>query len=252
MTLPRALYDGLLAEVYDDYTAADDRTDVQLWDRLAAENPGPVLELGCGTGRVLLPLAESGRPVEGLDASADMLARCRALAQARGLAPILHRADMVDFALNRRFGLIFCAAGTFTLLAEPGAMEAALARARAHLAPGGLLALAMDAPGPASDAAVVARDMTRESDGARLRCILDPLESECDEVQRWHMTNEVALSDGTIRRDAAEIAFRRPTPSRFAAMLRAAGFREVALRDAQGAGELHVRDSTYLALARVG
>jgi SAM-dependent methyltransferase len=250
MTLPRALYDGLLAEVYDDYTDANGRDDVRLWDRLAADSDGPVLELGCGTGRVLLPLLAQGQPVEGLDNSADMLARCRARGKEFGLAPVLHQADMTDYAMDRRFGLIFCAAGTFTLLADPGAMEAALERARTHLATGGLLALAMDASGSRTETAVVVRDLRRGSDGARLRCILDPHPNKSDEVARWQMTNEVTLADGTVRRDTADIAFRRPAPSRFADMLRAAGFSRVELRGAAGAGEMREGDETYLALAR--
>ncbi|TFL16345.1 class I SAM-dependent methyltransferase [Jannaschia formosa] len=252
MPLPRALYDGLLAEVYDDYTDADNRDDLVLWHRLCGEGHGVKLELASGTGRILLPLLAEEYPVEGLDNSADMLARCRDRGTEMGLAPVLHEADMTTFTLGRRYGLIFCAAGSLTLLAEPGQMEAALERSREHLEPGGQLALAMDAPAKPATGKVLARDMRRDGDGARLRCILDPLPDANPEVARWRMTNEVVPPDGATRRETADIAFRRPAPHTFADMLRARGFADVTLMDAHGTGPIRAGEEAYLALARAG
>lgn len=252
ITPPRALYDGLLAEVYDDYTDADDRDDLAFWSRLAADCGGAALELACGTGRLLIPMLAEGHRVEGIDNSADMLARCRLLAQEMGVAPVLTHADMTEFALNRRFGLIFCAAGSLTLLAEPGQMEAALDRARAHLAPRGLLALAMDRPGPQATGTVIARDLRRARDGARLRCILDPLPDENTEVTRWRMTNEVVTPNGPTRHDTTEIAFRRPDPKRFVDMLRAQNLRDIRFLDGTGTGPFRAEDGGYVVLARAG
>lgn len=246
----RALYDGLLSQVYDDHTAQDRRDDLGLWARLAAAAPGPGLELGCGTGRVLLPLLRSGLQVEGLDNSADMLARCWTRAVAEGLRPELHLAEMTNFRLGRRFAFAFCAAGSFTLLAGRGEMEAALAALRVHLVPGGLLALAMDAPGPAAESPVLARDIQRPGDGARLRCLLAPRPCAEPEVARWVMTNEVIRADGAAVRDTRPIAFRRPAPDALAARLEDAGFEGVELLDAAGARPLRLGEETYLALAR--
>lgn len=53
------------------------RRDVPFWRRLASKSPGPVLELGCGTGRVTVPLAREGVRIVGVDRSAEMLARAR-------------------------------------------------------------------------------------------------------------------------------------------------------------------------------
>lgn len=169
-----------------------------------------------------------------------------------GLAPVLHRADMATFALDRQFGLIFCVAGSLTLLAEPGQMEAALDRSRAHLAPSGVLALAMDAPGPQVTGAVIARDLRREPDGARLRCILDPLPDANPELARWRMSNEVIAQDGGALRETVDIAFRRPDPARFADMLHVAGFRDITLMDETGTSRIRENEETYLVLARPG
>ena len=64
-----------LAEIYDAVYA--DRDDHAFWAAVAPDD-GTILELACGTGRVLLPLARAGREIVGLDLSAQMLARCRA------------------------------------------------------------------------------------------------------------------------------------------------------------------------------
>ncbi len=70
-----------LAAIYDAIYA--DRDDAGFWQAMAAAaGGGPILELGCGTGRVLLPLARAGFEITGLDLSAQMLERCRAKLQA--------------------------------------------------------------------------------------------------------------------------------------------------------------------------
>lgn len=119
--------------------------DVGFLGRLAGEVGGPVLELGCGTGRVAIPLAEAGFEVVGLDLSAPMLAI--ADAKRRSLPSDVRRrvrfveADMRDFRLRRRFGLAFAAFRAFQHLLEPADQRAALAAVRRHLRPGGLLVL---------------------------------------------------------------------------------------------------------------
>ena len=72
-------------EGWDDYAAYYDwenaqtvgRRDILFWQRMAAPVAGPVLELGCGTGRVAIPLAKAGATVFGIDRSASMLDRGR-------------------------------------------------------------------------------------------------------------------------------------------------------------------------------
>jgi SAM-dependent methyltransferase len=99
---------------------------------LAARNPGPTLELGCGTGRLLLPLARAGHPVLGLDTSIPMLARAR---QALGAEPPHVRrkaslivADMTSFALApAHFALTLVGYNTWML--PPLSMRCAPSRA---------------------------------------------------------------------------------------------------------------------------
>lgn len=158
---------------------------------------------------------------------------------------------MTTFTLERRFGLVFCAAGSLTLPAEPGQMEAALGQSSRHLDPGGVLALVMDAPGKPATGTVIARDIKRDCEGSRLRCILDPLPDANPELARWQMTNEIHRRDGGIRWETTEIAFRRPDPADFADMLRARGFADVTLMDVRGIGPIRAGDGSYLSFARV-
>ncbi len=138
--------DGLHVAVYDGTSVEiPGGDDVAFFDRLAHETGGPVLELGCGTGRVAAPLAEAGHRVVGLDLSAAMLAaaerrRATLSAPARRRLRFV-RGDMADFRLGRRFGLVFAAYRVFQFLPDPERQRTALATIRRHLRPGGLLVL---------------------------------------------------------------------------------------------------------------
>lgn len=68
---------GAFAEFYDHVRPYQQRPDVDFYLRLARDTGGPVLEVGCGTGRVLVPTAQAGIEVTGLDRSQAMLQRCR-------------------------------------------------------------------------------------------------------------------------------------------------------------------------------
>jgi len=113
--------------------------DVAFYRALARDADGPVLELGCGTGRALLPIASDGIPCTGLDASAPMLGALRAKLPPPNLR--LTCAEMQRFDLGAdRFALIFSAFRAFQHLYTAEDQLACLSCVRRHLAPGGLLA----------------------------------------------------------------------------------------------------------------
>jgi SAM-dependent methyltransferase len=116
--------------------------DLPLWRELAAGHGAPVLDVGAGTGRVALHLAARGHAVVALDRSAALLAALRE--RAAGLPIETVEADARSFALGeRRFPLIIVPMQTVQLLGGAGGRAAFLRCARAHLAPGGLLAIAI-------------------------------------------------------------------------------------------------------------
>jgi SAM-dependent methyltransferase len=108
-----------------------------------------VLELGCGTGRVLLPVAKDGIDIDGLDAAPAMIARLKARAAAAGLAPRAEVADMRSFEMGRRYRLAFCAFNGFAHCETVADQLACLRASHRHLEPGGALVLHMSYPGPA-------------------------------------------------------------------------------------------------------
>jgi SAM-dependent methyltransferase len=110
---------------------------------------GPVLELGCGTGRLTLPLARDGHEVVGLDASPRMLAAALRKAEWEGLAPTLLLGDMRDFDLGRRFALVIVPCNALAHLTETEEVLSCLAAIRRHLVPGGTLAFDVVLPKPA-------------------------------------------------------------------------------------------------------
>ncbi|HNP86942.1 MAG: class I SAM-dependent methyltransferase [Chloroflexi bacterium SZAS-1] len=130
------------ARYYDaDYGAIAD--DVPFYRELARRSGGRVLEAMCGSGRLLLPLAEAGMRVAGIDISGAMLARARARLQA---AEMLERVELMEgdictTAPQGPFGLAIVAINSFMHLERVADQLAALGQLHAALRPGGLLAL---------------------------------------------------------------------------------------------------------------
>jgi len=101
------------------------------------ECDGASLELACGYGRLLLYILEQGFPIVGTDASPEMLAHCRTLAEEKNLAPELHQQFMQTLELDQKFGFIFISDGTFSLIIEDQDIRDLFSKVKEHLNPGG-------------------------------------------------------------------------------------------------------------------
>jgi len=134
-------YEGVLARNYDALYGVmrDPSGDAAFYRALAEEGGGPVLELGCGTGRVLLPIAALGIPCVGVDASPAMLAALRAKNPPPNLELVEARMETFDLGA-RRFRLVTAPFRAFLHLLDVPSQLAALANIRRHLAPGGAFA----------------------------------------------------------------------------------------------------------------
>lgn len=118
------------------------------WFRaIARRTGGPILELGCGTGRVAIPLAQDGHEVVGLDRSQAMLERAERHARREGVSLRLVEGDIRSFSFSESFALIAIPFNTFLML-TPDERWACLARAREHLTATGLLAVDCFQPDP--------------------------------------------------------------------------------------------------------
>jgi len=129
---------GLLYDSVPLYAA---RKDIAFYVEEATRAPGPVLEVGCGTGRILLPIARSGRTIAGLDSSAQMLARCRERVAAEpalaGGRVTLHHQDMRAFDLGATFALVIAPFRVLQHLTRVEDQLSFFTAVRRHLAPGG-------------------------------------------------------------------------------------------------------------------
>jgi len=98
---------------------------------------GPVLELACGTGKLLEPIAQAGFAATGVDLSEPMLAEARRNAQAAGTSTRYVHADIRHFSLSDRFAFIFIAKNSICHLLDIDSFDATMARVREHLSKDG-------------------------------------------------------------------------------------------------------------------
>jgi SAM-dependent methyltransferase len=133
--------EATLAVMWHDLENGSYVEDLGLWRDLAVVHGGPVLDVGAGTGRVTLDLARHGHTVVALDRDPVLLATLRERA---GTLPVgAVEADARAFNLGRRFPLIIVPMQTIQLLGGPEPRAGFLACARAHLEPGGVVAVAL-------------------------------------------------------------------------------------------------------------
>jgi SAM-dependent methyltransferase len=145
-----------IAELYDHVSPYRALTDVGFYVDAARESGGPVLELGCGTGRVLIPTARAGIEITGVDLSPGMLAVCcknvaAELAEVQARVQLIH-APMTSFELDRAFRLITIPFRPFQHLVTVEDQLVCLDCIRRHLARDGRLVF--DLFNPSLDAIV--------------------------------------------------------------------------------------------------
>jgi SAM-dependent methyltransferase len=201
-----------LAVVYD--AIYGERDDVAFWRAMAAAASGPVLELGCGTGRILLPLARAGHDITGLDLTPHMLARCRAKLEQEPAAVRtrvrLVQGDMTAFDLGRRFALVTIPFAGFQHLRTVEQQLACLGCCLSHLLPGGRLVLDLPNPDPAppshasADEAVEGEASAQVAElpgGARVRWWATVLEYDrATQCHEYELTYEVTEAGGAVTR----------------------------------------------------
>jgi SAM-dependent methyltransferase len=135
---PTEIAEYMKPEVYDlAYSWYTD--DVPFYVARAKEANGAVLEAGCGTGRVLLPTLQAGVDIDGFDIHPGMIEVLAQKAAGLGLSPHVAVADMRDFTMPRRYGLITIPFRAFQHLLTTGDQVAALRCMREHLESGGAL-----------------------------------------------------------------------------------------------------------------
>jgi ubiquinone/menaquinone biosynthesis C-methylase UbiE len=132
---------GLAARAWDPSGGDEPQLDYDFIKDALEHNPGPALDIGCGTSRLLLRYLRAGLEVEGIDTSADMLAICQEKAGRQGLKPVLYQQAKQNLDLPRKYKTIYIPCGTFVLVIDREESWEALRRFRNHLEPSGVLIL---------------------------------------------------------------------------------------------------------------
>jgi ubiquinone/menaquinone biosynthesis C-methylase UbiE len=141
-TTPSYEYYGMLAEFWDLF-----RGDTSTWeDRLfyldvVKKYGQPVLDVGCGTGRILLDFMQQGIDIDGVDNSPEMLALLHQKAEKINLHPTVYQQEMTELSLPRKYQTILVPSSSFQLLLDEKLPPIAMDRFYEHLLPGGVLAM---------------------------------------------------------------------------------------------------------------
>jgi SAM-dependent methyltransferase len=137
-------YTSLEALLHDAFWAEEgEPAELPLLGEVLREHPGLSLEVGCGSGRLLLPLLQKGHEVEGLELSPEMLELCRKAAADLAREPVLYQGDMTSFDPGKRYRSLLLPAFTLQLASDP---PATLAHLHTLLEPGGVIYLSVFIP----------------------------------------------------------------------------------------------------------
>jgi SAM-dependent methyltransferase len=228
------------AAAWHDVECGSYTADLDLWRTLARERGGPILDVGCGTGRVALELAAAGHEVVGIDADAALVAALNERAGAARLSASAVIADARSFTVARagqrgsapgRFPLAILPMQVAQLLDGPAGRAAMLSTVARHLAPRGLVAVALADPFDAvepGDSRPPLPDVL-EIDGWVLSSTPVAVRDEADAVAIDRIRQAVSPAGG-LTEQLATITLDSCAPATLEAEGRAAGLRVLAAR----------------------
>lgn len=168
-------YTGMMAQFWDLLRGDSAHwTDRFFYKEVVTQCGQPALDVGCGTGRLVLDFMADGIDIDGVDNSQEMLDLCRVKGAQVGLQPTLYLQSMTALALPRRYQTILVPSGSIQILIEPHDVRAAMQNFFNHLLPGGTLIIAfyqLWTGGPVGPTAREEwmREVVRPEDGAILR-----------------------------------------------------------------------------------
>jgi len=251
-------------EGWDDYAAYYDwenrqtvgRRDIAFWQRMAAAAAGPVLELGCGTGRVALPLARHGSRIVGIDRSASMLARARTrIKRARLQTRVsLIRGDIRHLPFpEKSFALVMAPYGILQSLLDEELLSATLKDVRRVLTRDGVFGLELVADLPAWDeySNRVTLRGERGPHGKPIKLIETVRQDRKKHITRFDQQFVEGRGAGATRRRFS-LAFRTLSVPQMVGRLERAGMTVSALLGDYQGGPWDLRAEVWIILARKG
>lgn len=221
-----------LARFYD-VDHADVTDDIGMYQHFALQVGSPVLELGCGTGRLALPLARKGHEVIAVDVSPAMLARLRAKLAAEKpevaerVRPVL--TDMRQLDLGEEVPLAIIPFNTFMHLLTKEDQQTALGKAHLHLSPGGMLVVDIASPylfllATAVETMTLQRELHDPETGRAIHKFVSTQFDHANQIQRLLIVYDEVAEDKTVKRTAIPVNLRYVFRFEMELLLERAGF----------------------------
>jgi SAM-dependent methyltransferase len=228
--------------IWHDVECGSYDADLPLWEELAGLHGDPVLELGCGTGRVALHLARRGHEVIGLDQDPELLAVLDA--RGEGLRLRTHRADARVFELQEPVALVLAPTHLLQLLPGPVERGECLRCVAAALRPGGLLAVVIIEEMPEPDGAPPPLPDVREVDGWVYSSLAIEAATGPGEIVVRRL-RQIISPEGALSEEPNEVRIATFTADSLETEAEAAGLRPVGQREIAPT-ELHVGSMVVL------
>jgi len=215
------------------------RRDVAFWRRIATRAPGPVLELGCGTGRVTMPLARAGVEIVGVDRSAPMLERARKRRRGGALKGTSHvrlvRADIRALPFGSgSFPTVIAPYGILQSLTRPRDLTAALDAVARVTASGGTFGIDLVPDVPKWREYSNRVQLRGRSNGAHLTLVESVRQDAKRRLTTFHQTF-LERRGSRIQEHEFELTFRTLSVAEMSRQLERAGFRvDAVLGDYRG------------------
>ena len=232
-TTPTTTFDpyARIAELYD-LEHDDYDEDVELYLGLLQTVDAPVLEMGCGSGRLLVPIADAGHAITGLDSSTEMLdrAKMRIAKEAAGSAITLHQGDMqnAEDAPGGPFGLVVFSLNALMHLATAPDQRSSLEAARKSLRPGGYVIIDTMNPSHEQIQHLISRSHLEGTwtldDGAVVDKWSYRDNFSADQILGSVIWYDTVQADGALTRVRTQFPLRYVHPNELELMLELAGF----------------------------
>ncbi|RMG84073.1 MAG: class I SAM-dependent methyltransferase [Chloroflexi bacterium] len=200
-------YYATIARFYD-AEHADKTDDLVMYSRLAEEYGGPILDIGCGTGRVMLHLAQEGYETHGIDNEPAMLERARqkvnALPHLQSLVHF-HEGDVLSYPLEKQFSMVLLTYNALMHFHEQETQLALLGRLRQWLKSDGLLVIDLPNAGEVfatqdTDAIILERTLIDPDNGHLVMLQSTSYLDRTTQLMRADWIYDEVQDDGTVKR----------------------------------------------------
>ena len=232
MTTPNYEYYGLMVKYWDLLRGVTSNWEDRFFYLDVIRKYGqPVLDIGCGAGRLILDFLSQGIDIDGVDNSPEMISLCKQNAEKKGLNPNLHLQSMTELNLPRTYQTILVPSSSFQLLLDESLPPIAMKRFFDHLLPGGVLAMPFMALWKQGDPleSEFTQEAVRPEDGAVVRRTgwsgFNPSTNMEDTRDTWEVLKDGQVIESEVHEQAP--ATRGYTQQEALTLFSQAGFKDI-------------------------